>query len=174
MSRQRAPLRIGIAGFGRLSRDYYLPAFRTIEGARLVAVADSLPASRAEATRRLPSVDVYPDYPAMLERASLDAILVATPPSSHLEIWNHAAARGVPVFMEKPFVLCGQLDKIERGKATSNLMVDFNRRFWPTYRRVAELVRRGVPGRPVEGDFRLHVDLLGWSTVTRHLSLIHI
>ena len=168
MSKQQGPLRIGIAGFGRLARDYYLPAFPTIGGARLVAVADPLPESREAATQRLPSRDVYPDHRAMLERANLDAILVATPPSSHLEIWNHAAARSVAVFMEKPFVLCGQLEKIDRGKATSNLMLDFNRRFWPTYRRVGELVRRGVLGRPVEADFRLHVDLLGWSTVTRH------
>jgi predicted dehydrogenase len=168
MSIERAPLRIGIAGFGRLARDYYLPALRTFEDSRLVGVADPLPASRAAATQRLASVDVYPDHRAMLERASLDAILVATPPSSHLEIWNHAAGRGVAVFMEKPFVLCGQLEKVECGKATSNLMLDFNRRFWPTYRRVAELVCRGVLGKPLQADFRLHVDLLGWSTVTRH------
>lgn len=162
------PLRIGIAGFGRLARDYYLPAFQTIEGARLVGVADPLPASRAAATHRLPSVDVYRDHPAMLERANLDAILVATPPSSHLEIWNHAAARNVAVFMEKPLALCGQLEEIERGNATPNLMIDFNRRFWPTYRRVSEVVRKGVLGKPVEVDFRLHTDVLSWSTVTQH------
>ena len=162
------PLRIGIAGFGRLARDYYLPAFRTIEGARLVAVADPLPESRAAAAERLPSVDVYPDHPAMLGRANLDGILVATPPSSHFEIWNHAAAESVAVFMEKPFALCGQLQKIERGNANAKLMLDFNRRFWPTYRRVGELVREGVLGKPVEVEFQLHTDVLSWSTVTQH------
>ncbi len=162
------PLRIGIAGFGRLARNYYLPAFQTIEGARLVAVADPLPASRAAATQRLASVDVYPDYPAMLEQANLDAILVATPPSSHLEIWNHAASRSVAVFMEKPFALCGQLEEIDRGNATQNLMLDFNRRFWPTYRSVSDRVRMGVVGNPVQVEFRLHTDVLSWSTVTQH------
>jgi predicted dehydrogenase len=47
-------------------------------------------------------------------------------------------------------------------------MLDFNRRFWPTYRRIGELIQRGVLGRPVEVDFLLHTDVLSWSTVTRH------
>jgi predicted dehydrogenase len=70
--------------------------------------------------------------------------------------------------MEKPFVLCGQLPEIEHGHATAKLMLDFNRRFWPTYRRVGELIQHGILGRPVEVDFRLHTDVLSWSTVTRH------
>ena len=168
MPAARGSLRIGVAGFGRLVRDYYLPAFRTIGGARLVAVADPLPASRAAAAHRLRSIDIYPDSPTMLERASLDALLVASPPSTHLEIWNDAAARGLPVFMEKPFVLCEQLGQIEHGHASARLMLDFNRRFWPTYRRVGELVRQGALGKPVQVEFRLHTDVLSWSTVTRH------
>jgi predicted dehydrogenase len=162
------PLRIGLAGFGRLAREYYLPAFRTLPDAQLVAVADPLRESRADAERRMPSLAVFPDHAEMLERASLDALLVASPPSTHLKIWNAAAARGLPVFMEKPFVLCGQLPEIARGHATAKLMLDFNRRFWPTYRRAGELIQRGVLGRPVEVDFRLHTDVLSWSTVTRH------
>lgn len=162
------PLRIGVAGFGRLARDYYLPAFRTLPAARLVAVADPLPPSRAEAARRMPSLAIFPDHVEMLERAALDALLVASPPSTHLPIWNAAAARGLPVFMEKPFVLCGQLPEIARGPVTPKLMVDFNRRFWPTYRAIAELIQRGVLGKPVEVEFLLHTDVLSWSTVTRH------
>jgi predicted dehydrogenase len=162
------PLRIGLAGFGRLAREYYLPAFRTLADARLVAVADPLGESRANAQRRMPSLAVFPDHAEMLDRTRLDALLVASPPSTHLPIWNAAAARGLPVFMEKPFVLCGQLPEIARGHATAKLMLDFNRRFWPTYQRAGELLRRGALGRPVGVDFLLHTDLLSWSTVTRH------
>jgi predicted dehydrogenase len=162
------PLRIGVAGFGRLARDYYLPAFRTLPGARLVAVADPLPESRADAARRLRSIAIFPDHAEMLERAALDAILVSSPPSTHLPIWNAAAGRDLPVFMEKPFVLSGELSKIVRGDATAKLMLDFNRRFWPTYRRIGELIQNGVLGKPVQVGFLLHTDVLSWSTVTRH------
>ena len=162
------PLRLGLAGFGRLARDYYVPALRAIRAARVVAVADPLPASRAAASERLSSPDVYSDPAAMLERARLDAVLVASPPSTHLPIWRDAAARGLAVFLEKPVVLSGELPEIERVTRSPRLMLDFNRRFWPPYQRVGELVRSGALGSPVEVEFRLHTDVLSWSTVTRH------
>ena len=163
-----APLAIGIAGFGRLVRDIYLPAFRSIPDARLVAVADPLPESRSAAANRLRSATVYPDHRAMLDQANLDALLVASPPSTHLEIWRDASTRGIPVFMEKPFVLSGQLAQVERRPPDARLMLDLNRRFWPPYRRIADLVRGGVLGGPVEIDFALSTDVASWSTVTRH------
>ena len=162
------PLRIGLAGFGRLARDYYLPAFRALPEARLVAVADPLPQSRDEAARRVPSAELYSDTSEMLDRAALDGLLVASLPSTHLAIWNDAARRGLPVFMEKPFVLSGQLDAIVRPEGGARLMIDFNRRFWPPYRRAAELVSEGALGAPAQLEYRLHVDVISWSTVTRH------
>jgi predicted dehydrogenase len=168
VSAARTPLSIGIAGFGRLVRDIYLPAFRRLPGARLVAVADPLPQCRSAAAHRLPRVAVYPDHRTLLDRANLDGLLVASPPSTHLEIWRDASARGVAVFMEKPFILAGQLGQIERRQPDARLMLDLNRRFWPPYRRVADLVRGGELGKPVEVEFLLSTDVLSWSTVTRH------
>jgi hypothetical protein len=34
-------------------------------------------------------------------------------PSSHLAIWRESGARGLPVFMEKPFLLADELDQID-------------------------------------------------------------
>jgi predicted dehydrogenase len=164
----RPPLRLGVAGFGRLVRDIYLPAFRRLPGARLVAVADPLPESREAAADHAPGAAVYPDHASLLDGANLDGLLVATPPSTHLEIWQDASARGVAVFMEKPFILAGQLDRIEPRPPGARLMVDFNRRFWPPYRRIADLVRAGELGRPVDVEFILSTDVFSWSTVTRH------
>src|SRR5206468_3503746 len=141
---------------------------RAIPGARVVAVADPLPQSRAAASERLSSPDLYSDPAAMLERAGLDAVLIASPPSTHLPIWRDAAARGLAVFLEKPVVLSGELSEVDKVNPPPRLMLDFNRRFWPVYRRVGELVRSGALGNPVEVDFRLHTDVLSWSTVTKH------
>lgn len=161
-------LRVGLVGFGRLARDYYLPAFRTLEGCRLVGIADPLPASRAAASASLPAVEVYADHRTLFDRSNLDAVVVASSPSSHLEIWNDAARRGLAVFMEKPFVLCGQLGEVVRGDSSARLMLDFNRRFWPPYRRISDGVRAGTVGRPARLEYGLHVDVQSWSTVTRH------
>src|SRR5512143_3440735 len=92
-------MRLGLVGFGRLAREYYLPALKNLDEARIVAVADPLHESRSEAVRRLPGVRVYENHLAMLDTASLDAVLVASPPSTHLRTWNDAAARDLPVFM---------------------------------------------------------------------------
>lgn len=161
-------LRLGVVGFGRLVRDYYLPALRTLAGVRLVAVADPLPESRDAARERVPEVQVHEGHRGILERGDLDGLLVASPPSTHLEVWRDATARGLATFVEKPLVLSSQLGALDGMPEGRGIMVDFNRRFWPTYGRVRELVRHGALGTPVHLAFLLHLDVLGWSTVTRH------
>jgi predicted dehydrogenase len=162
-----ADLRFGVVGFGKLVRDYYLPAFRRLTGARIVAVADPLAESRRAAAERLRDAEVYPGHCEMLKHARIDGVLVASPPSTHLQIWSDTTAEGLPTFVEKPLVLSSQLASlVVRGE--SRVMIDFNRRFWPAYVRVRDLVRQGVLGTPVHLDFALHLDVLRWSGVTRH------
>ena len=161
-------LRLGVVGFGRLVREFYLPALHALDGVQLVTVADPLPASRRAATACVPGVQVHDDHRALLERGDLDGLLVASPPSTHLDIWRDAAARSLSTFVEKPLVLSSQLGALDGVRDRGAIMVDFNRRFWPTYGRVRDLVREGVLGTPVHLEFLLHLDVLGWSTVTRH------
>ncbi|HYJ80696.1 MAG TPA: Gfo/Idh/MocA family oxidoreductase [Longimicrobiaceae bacterium] len=163
------PPRLAIVGFGRLARSYYLPALRGLGHPGPVAVADPLAASRAAAGAALPGVPVYAAARELLAAQAPDAVLVASPPSTHLETWNEAAAAGVAVFMEKPFLLAHQLAAFAApAPGGAPLMVDFNRRFWPPYRRVAELVRGGRAGAIQAATLRLHADAARWSTVTSH------
>jgi predicted dehydrogenase len=94
---------------------------------------------------------------------------VATPPSSHLALWNELAARGIPVLMEKPFVLRGELERAARGPDVEPLlMINFNRRFWTPYVRLADLARGGAIGALRTVEVALHVDIAPWCTVTTH------
>jgi predicted dehydrogenase len=162
------PLRLGLVGFGRLARSYYVPAAGRLPGAAVVGVADPLDASRAAVATAIPGAVVCRDMDDLLTQRP-DALLVATPPSTHLALWNAAQRPGLPVFMEKPFVLAGQLGSaVDDAAARGRLMVDFNRHFWPPYRRLRELVADGRIGRVVSVEFTLHVDLLPWCSVTRH------
>jgi len=161
-------LRLGLVGFGRLARSYYLPALRRLPGAALVAIADPLDASRAAAAAAVPAAALCHGLDDLLAHRP-EALLVATPPSTHLALWNAAATAGLPVFLEKPFVLAGELPRAaDAAAARARLMVNFNRHFWPPYRRVRALVAGQSVGRPVSAEFALHVDLLPWCTVTRH------
>jgi predicted dehydrogenase len=163
------PLRLGIFGFGRLAQNYYVPALRRIRRPLAICVADPLDSSRAAAVKAFGSIPTYADYLETLHRESLGAVLVATPPSTHLAIWRETGAGGLPVFMEKPFLLTDELDQVDpTDPAWRNLMINFNRRFWPTYRRLAEWVADGTAGAVSHARFTLHVDAGRWSSVSNH------
>ncbi len=159
-------LRLGWIGFGKVARDFYAPALRRHPFARVAAVADPLEASRREARRAFPDAQVGAEAAAVFE-AEVDGLLVASPPSTHLGIWNRAAACGIPIFLEKPFVLPGELqDALPDPGAL--LTVNLNRRFWPPYQELRAQLRQGAIGTVESASFRLHVPLLRWCTVTSH------
>lgn len=167
----RAPSapRLAIAGFGRLARGYYAPALRELGRVRPVAVADPHPAARAAARAAFPGVRAYAHAEEMLEAEAPDALLVASPPSTHLPLWNLASGLGTAVFMEKPFLLAHELGTfVPPDAGAPPLMVDFNRRFWPTYRRLAERMRAGRIGEVARAELRLEVNALRWGGADSH------
>ena len=161
------PFRLGIVGYGRLARQYYRPALHGLDLDQLL-VADTLEASREAARRDLPRAQVFAD-PAELLAQRPDGVIIATPPSSHLPLWQSASRAGIPVLMEKPFVLRGELSAATGTPREQRLlMIDFNRRFWGPYRRVAELVQGGAIGEVTGAELVLEVNVRPWSAVTSH------
>ena len=163
------PLRLGLVGFGRLAQNYYVPALRSFSPALEVSVADPEERRLVIAKQRLPGAITYRDHRDLLAGQALDGLLVASPPSTHLAIWRDAAALGLAVFMEKPLLLASELESVDRDDpAWEHLMVNFNRRFWPPYRRLGQWVRGGRIGRPRHACFTLITNLGVWSKVTDH------
>src|SRR4051812_2543951 len=81
-------LRLGLIGFGRLARDFYLPALgKSSIATDIVAIADPLKASRDSAAMILPGVALFDDHRSMLATMQLDGLLIASPPSNHLAAW---------------------------------------------------------------------------------------
>lgn len=71
--------------------------------------------------------------------------------------------------MEKPFVLGGELEKIDYSQAArALLMIDLNRRFWPLYQELKELVTNRSIGIIEHARFSLQVDVKNWCSVTAH------
>jgi predicted dehydrogenase len=88
----------------------------------------------------------------MLDRTKLDFVVVTTPTASHAEIALAAAERGLHVFMEKPFGLdraAGEpvVAAMQRRGLVSQ--VGYFMRFMPTFRRLKEVLDRGVIGQVV-------------------------
>ena len=94
----RAPLPIGLAGYGLVGRRH-AEAVRACEGAALLAVAETDPAA-AEAARAA-GLRVVPDLGALLA-LSPGAVILATPNAAHVPQGLACVAAGVPALVEKP------------------------------------------------------------------------
>jgi len=98
---ERGRLRLGIAGCGRIVERGYLPALHGLPSVELAAVADP---DRGRAGRSVEGTGaaVFASTEEMLARGGLDAVVVATPGHTHLELAGLAAAAGLPSLVEKP------------------------------------------------------------------------
>ena len=92
-------LRVGVVGVGHFGR-YHAEKMAALEGARLVAVADSDSARAAEVAARL-DTDALPDHRALIGR--IDAASVAVPAAAHYEVVKDFLDAGIHVLVEKPF-----------------------------------------------------------------------
>jgi predicted dehydrogenase len=96
------PLRIGLVGAGGIA-SAYADLFQQVEIAQLVGVVDvDAQAAHALASR----VDAIPfGSHAELEQMDCDAVIICTPPVTHVKIASHFLERGVAVLCEKPLAI---------------------------------------------------------------------
>jgi predicted dehydrogenase len=92
-------LKFGIVGAGGIAQAY-AQAFNESTCCSLVAIAD-IREDAATALAEIVGGKVYSDHRQLAE-LELDAIIVATPPSTHAEIACYFMDRGIPVLCEKP------------------------------------------------------------------------
>lgn len=92
-------LRFGLVGAGGIAQAY-AQAFNESKCCELVAVAD-VRTDAAAALAEIVGGTGYNDYTKLME-AELDAVIVATPPSTHPEIGCFFMEHGLPVLCEKP------------------------------------------------------------------------
>ena len=93
------PLRIGLVGAGWIAGDH-VTVLRQLGGVEIVALCDLDP-EKGERLARSGS-RVYVDWEELLERETIDALWVCTPPLAHRPPAVAALERGIPVFLEKP------------------------------------------------------------------------
>lgn len=109
--------------------------------------------ARSERTRDEFAAEVgcapAPSVESVLEDPSIDAVLIATPHSTHLDLIRAAAAAGKHVFVEKPLALSVSDGRAAVAAAEQDgvvLQVGHNRRRAPAMRRLRALVDEGFVG----------------------------
>jgi myo-inositol 2-dehydrogenase/D-chiro-inositol 1-dehydrogenase len=137
----------GLLGAGRIGK-VHARAIRGNPAARLVAVADAMPAA-AQALADAHGCAVS-SIDAILADPGVQAIVICTPTDTHADLIEAGVKAGKAVFCEKPIDLSvarvrACLDVVAAHKGT--LMVGFNRRFDPDFMAVRAAIDAGRVGR---------------------------
>lgn len=139
---------IAMIGCGAIAEIYHLPALQNIDG-----VPDRLWLVEPNTDRLKAMCDKFPNAGGVTDYRELEGkvggVIVATPPSSHYEICKWFLERGIDVLCEKPltedYEQAVELVRIAEEN-NAKLAVNQTRRFFPTYRKIRELIAEGVIG----------------------------
>jgi predicted dehydrogenase len=132
-------LRVGVIGVGHLGR-HHARILASTAGVELAAVAD-IDAARAESVAGQYGVRAYGDNAALFGR--VDAVTVAVPTASHVEVALPFLERGIPVLVEKPMAgtLADADTLIEAAARRGTLLaVGHTERFNPAVTAAAALI----------------------------------
>lgn len=142
-------IRVGVVGLGKMGLSHYalLNAHPDVE---VAAICDSS-GYVLGVLRKQTGVETHTDYANMLADAELDAVVVATPSSTHVAMVRAALERGVHVFCEKPMTLSGADADLLAGLAAGRglvTQVGYHNRFVGAFREVKRLLDAGAIGEP--------------------------
>jgi predicted dehydrogenase len=98
-------IRWGIIGCGEVTEVKSGPALQNARGSELVAVMRRNGKLAKDYAHRHQVPKWYDNANALIHDQDVDAVYVATPPSSHKEHTLAAARAGKPVYVEKPMAL---------------------------------------------------------------------
>lgn len=145
-------IRWGIIGTGDVAERKGGPALYLADRSQLVAVTNRT-ISRAESfATRHGDPRVHASVDQLLEDEGVDAVYVATPPSSHAELTMRVAEAGKHVFCEKPMAAtvsdCEQMILACEQQGVS-LAIAYYRRYFPVVQQMRRLLEAGAVGKPL-------------------------
>jgi inositol 2-dehydrogenase len=145
----KARLNVGLIGVGRLGRVYARDLATRIPHTRLTAVADVAGDLAAEVAREFDVPRSYGNPTDVFDDANVDAVVIVSPTRTHCELTQAAAARGKPIFCEKPAAL--SLEEVLAMKDTISstgvfFQLGFMRRFDRGYASAKRQMEAGAIG----------------------------
>ena len=150
----------GFIGCGEVTEKKSGPAFNKVPGSSVVAVM-SRNADRAKSyATRHGIARWYDDAQALLDDPEVNAVYIATPPSSHATYAIMAMKSGKPVYVEKPLAAtyeeCLRVNRVSR-ETDVPCFVAYYRRYLPYFQRVMQIVEAGQIGKVVGVQIRFAV-----------------
>ena len=150
MGSSSATLRVGIVGFGQWGPNH-ARILRSLEGCDVVRICDHDPVRRETAQRQFRGVEVTANPADVVAAGDIDAVVIATPVSSHVPLAEQALLAGKHVLCEKPLAATARECRLLRDLAVSRqltLMVGHVFLYNPGVRQLKADLDRGELGRP--------------------------
>lgn len=142
-------VRVGIIGCGYWGPNL-IRNFHELPTSKIVALCDLRQDRLKPLAKKFPSAELTTQYQNLVSDPSIDAIVIATPISTHYEIARQALKSGKHILVEKPLAATSREGTaLIRLAARNNriLMVGHTFEYHPAVLKVAELLRAGELGR---------------------------
>jgi 1,5-anhydro-D-fructose reductase (1,5-anhydro-D-mannitol-forming) len=151
-------VRWGIIGCGNVTEVKSGPGFQKADGSSLVAVMRRDRQKAEDYARRHGVPRVHDTAEALIHDSDVDAVYIATPPSSHLDLALRVAAARKPCLVEKPMAMthaeCVRMNEAFRAAAVP-LFVAYYRRALPRFLEVRRLLDSGAIGSVTDVHVRV-------------------
>lgn len=142
-------IRVSIVGCGHWGANY-LRIFQFMDGVEMVSACDQSEKPLAKIQKQYPNVQILKEFSSVLEDSRTEAVVVATPASTHYELVKKSLLAGKHVLVEKPLALSVEEAKelVELAeKSKKILMVGHTFLYNPAIRKMKEYIDQGVLGK---------------------------
>lgn len=144
-------IRIAVIGAGLMGADHARIFAEDLPGASLQVVCDASEAHARTVADAYGVADIASDAAAVIARADVDAIVVASPDFTHAPLSLTAIAAGKPVLCEKPLsqssAECLQVMAAEQAAGRRFIQLGFMRRYDQSYAEMKAALADGSLGR---------------------------
>ncbi len=183
-------LRAAIIGCGRIAGGYdravpdvadpdawsatHAGAYLLCPDTKLVAAADPSKDARSMFNEKWFCDDMYANYKEMLIKQSPDIVSICSPTNTHMDVFEATIGSGTKgIVLEKPVTdVLADAERMQSMAGEIPVVVNFTRRFNPSYAEVAANIHNGVYGRVLNAVFRYtkglivngshHIDTARW------------
>jgi len=150
----------GFIGCGEVTEIKSGPAFNDVNGSHIEAVMSRSEARARSYAERHHVPKWYTDAQELIDDPDVNAIYIATPPSSHATFAIMAMRAGKPVYVEKP--LASNYDDCVRVNYISEqtgvpCYVAYYRRYLPYFQKVKSIIDKGILGTIIDVNIRYSV-----------------
>ena len=150
----------GFIGCGEVTEKKSGPAFNEVPGSQVVAVMSRSEKKARSYAERHHIRKWYTDAQETIDAPDVNAVYIATPPSSHATFAIMAMKAGKPVYVEKPLAAsyndCIRINRISEQTGVP-CFVAYYRRYLPYFQKVKEIIQSGGIGDVINVQVRFSV-----------------